>query len=404
MIKEKEVEQMGGPYEIRNWVLSFPSGNMMVEGCVHGNPNFPTGRVIFSSNVKDVTLEEDKLVVETLNSVYHCPLAQVNPVDAPTKEYFLEKFPNQAERWEELFQNHSQLPEISLEGADSLPDGAFILALTPVRTYLFQGLYQKRADGYHWVLRSPYVHLGMFTDSVLCTAENFDVRYFPRGSNDGVEFYVQRLHENKEKYAKPSLFYVMNVGESPIFVDTNTLEPGQIYTILEKNAIPDLTADTGLEGLLTEESTEETDTELEVELYWNDDATEELTEVPMDDEIPEQVPVKMEMPQAVKLPEEEAYFQDEDDEFPPEEIPAEILRNLEKMDAAIAPRPVSEVEDFLGDDVEELDLENNGGIFKNLPPEDTSWALESLSDLVQQGDTKQGATPVTLTLDPEPKS
>ncbi len=395
---------MGGPYEMRNWVLSFPSGNMMAEGCVHGNPNFPTGRVIFSSNVKDVTLEEDKLVVETLNSVYHCPLSQVNPVDAPTKEYFLEKFPNQKERWEELFQNHSQLPEISLQGAESLPDGAFILALTPVRTYLFQGLYQKRADGFHWVLRSPYVHLGMFTDSVLCTAENFDVRYFPRGSNDGVEFYVQRLHENKEKYAKPSLFYVMNVGEIPIFVDANTIEPGGIYTILEKSALPDLAGDLPVEELLTEESNETTSEtqDLEVELYWNDETPEELEEVPVEAERSEQIPVKIEA-LAVELPGELEYFQDEEEEFPPEEIPAEILRNLEKMDAAVAPRPVSEGEDYVADDVEQLDLENVGESSRDTVQERTSWALESLSDLVQQGETEQGATPVTLTLDPDPK-
>lgn len=234
---------MSREFQVKNWYLSFRWGNMVVKGCVFDNPQFEQGRRIYTSNIEDMKLEKQDLLVYTLNSMYRCPLAQVNPSHEPTKEYFIERYPEEKSRWEVLFNGDPKRPPTPMADLEfPFPSGAYVLCLDSVRSYLFSGLFQKVEKEYHWAVREAIAHEDAKQECVLCTVNNhlglplFDVRYHPLSNNSGVEVAVKRLACYMG--ALPTSFYIVNVGAETVTVDGVLLEPEDYIQVLDPEAKP----------------------------------------------------------------------------------------------------------------------------------------------------------------------
>lgn len=221
---------------MHNWNLSSNGMDVIVKGTVYGHPRISDGRKINTSPlVKGVFSQDsgDEIFFHTHNTIYQCPLHQVDPSCQLTKKYLLETLPQEHERWDKWLDNDSTRPTTPFQGVDlPVPDGSYLLALDPDCPYIFTGVYQKIGSTYHWIIRNPYVNMGVYTDSVLCNKYDdqlnllFDVRYFPQGCQQ-VKFYDIQLK------GEEVLFYVVNVGQTQINYDENILNPWHYFQLLE---------------------------------------------------------------------------------------------------------------------------------------------------------------------------
>ncbi len=208
---------------MENWNLRAYSTEFILNGRVYDHPRISDGRKINTSPITKLGVEGEMLLFDTHNTTYYCPLPQVDPSCQLTKKFLLETLPAQKDLWDTWLNNDPTRPSTPFAQVDMpLEDGAYLLALDADHPYLFVGMYQKNSQGYHWVIRRPYVNQGMFSDSVHLSSfhgENvpFDVRYFPEGYNE-LKFYNVSMEESVQ-------IFLVNVGTEPVFYQEVQLNP-----------------------------------------------------------------------------------------------------------------------------------------------------------------------------------
>ncbi len=216
------------------YVESFVSEGeryQMGHGVVTGHQRLTDGTWIHTSVVNDIHVdtEAEELVVTTMNSVYHCPLAYC---DWEHQDEYSEVIPD----YEVLSKKY--------KGMDTLlrpviEPGKVLLVLANFCEYYFHSLYYVPEDSEDNTPceYSAYPHVGTFQDSFLISAYNkgqecnelVDVRYFPHYQN--IEFYSEYTDE------KP--LYVENIGYSVIYVQSSAgtikLAPGERKEVTPEN-------------------------------------------------------------------------------------------------------------------------------------------------------------------------
>lgn len=220
---------------MENWNLRSYGSDYILDGRVFGHNRIRDGRKIHTSPVLHSVVTGEWIEFHTHNTIYSCPLGEVDPSCQLTKKYLLEQHPQHKEVWDSWLNNDPTRPPTPFARVDMpLEDGAFILALDAERPYLFVGMYQKWGDIYHWVIRSPFVNHGMYSDSVnlrtIDTPLPFDLRYFPEGENE-VKFYCTRIDQGLK-------VFMVNVGQDPVFYQGIQLNPWHYLPLLHKEDPP----------------------------------------------------------------------------------------------------------------------------------------------------------------------
>lgn len=101
-------------YKLQRWTIgnvtkgkegdTFNDSYIVGWGNVFGNPEFYPGRMMRTSLIEKLTLEDDCVIMTTQNSIYRCALADCFVEDYETKEFLCKYFPKQTVRFEEMFQ------------------------------------------------------------------------------------------------------------------------------------------------------------------------------------------------------------------------------------------------------------------------------------------------------------
>lgn len=248
-------------YRLRWVYLEGDEDGGWANGRVYGNPKFFEGYSIHTSWIQKMSLEGTELTIHTRNSIYQCSLEEFSGSEEERQQtvallkVFLPNFPEEKLGWvepPELPSNREMrlggregLSAIGkkLEGLEGLAEGSYILCVDSRHSYdyFFSGFFQKTAEGaVQLVLEMPYVHLGMFQDSVLCHNElaghegYFDLRYFPQG--DGIKLYhalydLGRVEHPDEEALQAIRYVVCNVGDCPIRVDDVWLNQWELYPV-----------------------------------------------------------------------------------------------------------------------------------------------------------------------------
>lgn len=196
----------------------------IMHGIVSGHKKLIDSLPIHTSRVRSYTIdyEDSELVVQTENTVYHCPLAYCN-----FEKQDLVK--NQIPNYEKIRQEYKNKIKEELPVAD---EGNVLLVISNHNEFYFHSLYYKPEGADAEVKYSAFPHIGMFQDSFLIISEegNIDLRYFPHFQN--IEFYMQDT-DNKP-------FYIENLGDITLYCRTLNglikLNPGERKEVSEENA------------------------------------------------------------------------------------------------------------------------------------------------------------------------
>lgn len=193
-------------------------------GIVTGHKKLEDSIDMHTSAVKAVYVDEDEeeLVICTMNSVYHCPLAYCLFEEQDKYPEFIPDY----ERIKEKYRDKLKYP--------SIEPGKILLVLANFSYYYFHSIYYV-PEGSKEQKPSKYEahpHIGMFQDSFLIslTGEEIGFRYFPHYQN--VEFYDEATD------GKP--WYIENIGDAVLYAGTSQgllrLEPGERKEVVKANA------------------------------------------------------------------------------------------------------------------------------------------------------------------------
>lgn len=204
------------------------------------NPRFYEGRIIHTSQIKELILEEDSLLMITTHSKYRCALVDCFVSDYETKEILCEKFPEETKRFEAMFQGAVKIEDDEKENPfrrgdmmveldlgtirhDTIENKSYIVCVDRRVKYFYVAVLLKNENGELENLNiEPRCNLGMFQDSVLCSDHKigFDYCYFPAPAY--IRSYSTR---RKQGYA----LVVLNTGDGNIKVENVTLATGDVY-------------------------------------------------------------------------------------------------------------------------------------------------------------------------------
>ena len=195
----------------------------IMHGIVSGHHRLMDSTFINTSLINSYTVNYDdsELVVQTENTVYHCPLAYCN-----FDQQDLVK--NQIPNYEKIKQEYKNKINEELPVAD---DENVLLVISNHNEFYFHSLYYKPEGADAEVKYSAFPHIGTFQDSFLIISEegNIDMRYFPHFQN--IQFYMQDT-DNKP-------FYIENLGDITLYCRTLNglikLNPGERKEVSEKN-------------------------------------------------------------------------------------------------------------------------------------------------------------------------
>ena len=209
------------PTRMHYWFLRRYEGWIQLIGRVAGHSRIEDSHRAFSSEVQgiEVNLNENEIIVATLNTVYHCPL-----------EYC--SFEDQDE--------HSDLipgyGELKTKYAGKIPDptiepGKLLLVLSNFDKYYFHSVYYiPKGEGRRLLVRSS-AHIGMFQDSNLVMSDDgrVDLRYFPHFRN--IEFYSEHTDNTP--------WYIENIGYVTLYANTSVgmfkIAPGERKEVCAAN-------------------------------------------------------------------------------------------------------------------------------------------------------------------------
>lgn len=203
--------------KLRNWYLAHSSA----WGIVSGHDKLSDGLFIHTSKVMNVSAREDGTVeIQTRNNLYEAKLSEA------VFDMFDDDFKNKIPGYNELVEKYSSVydfPKEILENEGILielskdTEHNYVSCLANVEQKMYKEL-------------CPYVHSGMFTDSVLLKIHGlpeFDCRYFPTESGC-IEFYNWRT---------PYKVMIKNLGNEEIEVKIldfkKTVAPSEVIEVPE---------------------------------------------------------------------------------------------------------------------------------------------------------------------------
>lgn len=173
----------------------------MGRGIVTGHPEISDTTFIHTSEVKDIRRDGDEIILSTLNSEYHCPLAFC----------CFEKMKDN----KELLPDYEALrAEYEGKGQPTIEPGNVLLVISDFCEYYFHSLYYVPADSKDGkpIEVHANAHVGTFQDSFLIRAHEYgiDLRYFPHPGN--IEFYSQETNDRA--------LWIENIGNSELYAKT----------------------------------------------------------------------------------------------------------------------------------------------------------------------------------------
>lgn len=196
----------------------------IMHGIVSGHHRLMDSTFINTSLINSYTVNYDdsELVVQTENTVYHCPLAYCN-----FDQQDLVK--NQIPDYEKIKRKYKGRAEKEQPTAD---EGEVLLVISNHDGYYFNSLYYKPKGAYTKVKYFAGPHIGTFQDSFLIRSGegDIDLRYFPHSQN--IEFYTQDTDNMP--------FYIENIGDITLYCRTFSgvikLDPGERKKVTKENA------------------------------------------------------------------------------------------------------------------------------------------------------------------------
>ncbi len=202
-----------------HWHLVAYGNDVILNGTVYGHPSIADGRKINTSPLVNgqygMNDGQEALYFSTKNTVYYCPMEEVDPSCQLTKKYLIEQIPQEMATWDKWLDGNPARPLSPFANINiPVPEGSYLLALDAGCPYLFYGMFRKVVGGYYWEQREPFVQLGMFTDSVICRGKAeqellYDIRYFPM---ENYRFRFYELNIPSEDFP----YFVINIGKEPI--------------------------------------------------------------------------------------------------------------------------------------------------------------------------------------------
>ncbi len=222
----EELHQKEQKVMLHYWHLTI-SGDwegefVQAQGIVTGHHRIADSKYLYSSEVKEVKIdwEAEEALVQTKNTLYHCPLAYL---DFRKQEEYPELLP-EYEEIKEKYKDKRQDPTIE--------QGKVLTVFSNYDDYYFHSLYYIPGEETEPVEYSAYPHVGTFQDSYLIEARDkgIDIRYFPHMGN--VEFYCESTNGCP--------WFIENIGTSTLYFRTRCgtikLEPGERKEVKKENA------------------------------------------------------------------------------------------------------------------------------------------------------------------------
>ena len=223
--------QTGRKLQLHYWYIREHEIDGVVKriahGIVTGHKKLPDSIDIHTSPVKSVFVDKDEeeLVINTENSIYHCPLAYCRFREQ-------DKYPDMIPDYEEIKEKYKGKLDYP-----SVEKGKVLLVLSNFCDYYFHSLYYVPADSEDEEPRhyTGWAHVGTFQDSYLISTEegSIDLRYFPHYQN--IEFYSE--------VTCGCPWYIENIGDSVLYASTSCgkirLDPGERKEVSKANAETD---------------------------------------------------------------------------------------------------------------------------------------------------------------------
>lgn len=223
----KSMENNNRTPQLHHWYIQYISSfDAIGHGIVSGHNRLPDGSDIHTSNVQSlyVNWADEELIMETKNTVYHCPLASCN---FNRQDYTPDIVPD----YDRIREKYMIIPTIE--------PGKVLLALDSNAPYYFHSLYCVPADSPDGipVEYEADPHIGTFMDSFLVYTRDFkiDLRYFP---------YTLALIKFYSENTGGMPLYLENIGNQSIEVETSigkiNLDPGERKEVCEASLEPEL--------------------------------------------------------------------------------------------------------------------------------------------------------------------
>ena len=242
-----------GEFLLKNWCFrcfGYENNNLdgfwMVDGRVFNNPKFRDGMFIHTSDVMSIKVLDDRLKVETSNSIYTCMFK-----DSKEEFYDFTKASDLFDMSANIFdismlkQKIEEAKEIEKEKQNEyirklVKTDALIIFFSDQDEYYFSEFVIK--DGKDIIRIDKRIHLGYSSDSILITGmhlekefqfnkhkfnyKNIDFRYY-EPSDNRIVFYSWKGYRRD--------IYIVNLGEKELYVRINLGEE-----IIKPNGKPHL--------------------------------------------------------------------------------------------------------------------------------------------------------------------
>ena len=191
-------------------------------GNVTNHPKLMDSAHIHTSPVKAIYRMGDEIIVLTMNTEYHCPLAYCRFNDMAECSDFIPDF----DLLREEYEGKNIHPTIE--------PGNILLVIADFCNYYYHSAYYIPSDNEESVPVSFFAreHVGDFKDSFLIqsTTGGIDLRYFPHWHN--IEFYSECTH------GKP--LWIENIGDGTLYAKTSVgiirLDAGERKLVDKSNA------------------------------------------------------------------------------------------------------------------------------------------------------------------------
>ena len=171
--------QTGRKLQLHYWYIREHEIDGVVKtiahGIVTGHKKLPDSIDIHTSPVKSVFVDKDEeeLVINTENSIYHCPLAYC-------RFRKQDKYPDMIPDYEEIKEKYKGKQEYP-----SIEKGKVLLVLSNFEEHYFHSAYCREAADSEPLKLDAFPHIGMFQDSFLILGKNawINIGYFPGERN-----------------------------------------------------------------------------------------------------------------------------------------------------------------------------------------------------------------------------
>lgn len=213
-----------GSANLYNWYLSpKEDGTWIAHGNVTKHPRITDSCYINTTEVQDIELQKDAVMIYTRNTRYTCKFDNCDW----EKEGSYVKIPG----LESLKGQYQKKETIDI------PDHSILLRLSNGQEYYYDGAWVREHGKTEKLQMFP--HVGMMRDSVIVSDEMMlhDLRYFP---SDGHMRFYDWVPNGKD-------VYIENTGDSLVYVTTPegvfSIEPEESKLIAKENVNSDIDKD-----------------------------------------------------------------------------------------------------------------------------------------------------------------